>query len=71
LDGATERIVHIKSEQSAAQKPVDFEKAVNMAADRIIQAIVEKPEYAPWKSGYRKVSKRGNMTEIKTILPDS
>lgn len=50
--------------QYAAMKAAYFD-----GADRIVRAITEKAEIAPWKGGYKRTIKRGNITHTETVLP--
>lgn len=36
---------------------------------QIVQAIKEQPEILPFLGGYKKVVKKGNITEIETVIP--
>ena len=36
---------------------------------QIVQAIKEQPEILPFLGGYKKIVKKGNITEIETVIP--
>ena len=45
-------------------------KAAYMEGSReIVQAIKEQPEIMPILGGYKRVVKKGNITEIETVIP--
>lgn len=45
-------------------------QAAYMAGSReIVQAIKEQPEILPMLGGYKRITKKGNITEIETVVP--
>lgn len=45
-------------------------QAAYMAGSReIVQAIKEQPEILPILGGYKRITKKGNITEIETVIP--
>lgn len=45
-------------------------QAAYMAGSReIVQAIKEQPEILPMLGGYKRITKKGNITEIETVIP--
>lgn len=72
LSAPARRIVQIEQDTRNAEAGHQHSAMVaasEMAADRIVKAIGEKAEYAPWKNGYRKVSRKGNTKTVETVLP--
>lgn len=69
---AVERIREIeraKAELSDARHWAALKEAYGQGADRIVQAIKEQPEVLPMLGGYKRISKKGNVTEIETFIP--
>lgn len=69
---AVERIREIertKSDLSEARHWAALKDAYGQGAERIVKAIEEKPEVMPWKGGYKRVKKKGNLTQTETVIP--
>lgn len=69
---AVERIREIersKAELSDARHWAALKSAYSEGADRIVQAIKEQPEVLPILGGYKRISKKGNVTNIETFIP--
>ncbi len=66
VDGVKER-VEIRTNTQIAQSDGG---AVMEAAKLIINAIESRPNYAPWKSGYKEIKKSGKSLTIKSVQPD-
>ena len=73
LPAAAARVRQIEQERREIEDAQNFramQAAYEKSADRIVKAIEEKPEIAPYKSGYRRFVKKGNVTEVTTVTPD-
>ena len=46
-------------------------RAYQAGAGQIVEAIKCRPNVYPWKGGYIKETKSGNVTERKTVIPDN
>lgn len=71
-DGAARRIGDIerrRTEATDARQWSAMKAAYSEGAERIVNAINEKPEVMPWKNGYKLRVKKGGITNIETVVP--
>lgn len=60
-----------RAELSEAQHWSAMMRAYQAGAGQIVEAIKGRPNVYPWKGGYIKETKSGNVTERKTVIPDN
>ena len=58
-----------KAELSADQHWKALKAAYMEGSREIVQAIKDQPEILPMMGGYKRISKKGNITEIETVIP--
>jgi tape measure domain-containing protein len=59
-----------KAEVGEAQHWQAMKAAYSEGAEKIVKAIDGKPTVYPWKNGYIKETKRGNVHEKRKVLPE-
>lgn len=72
LSAPARRIVQIEQDTrnaEAGHQHSAMVAAFTQGVERIVKATEEKAEYAPWKSGYKKVTRKGNTKTVETVLP--
>ena len=72
LGEAAPRIRNLEQRRAAAmdaQNAASLAKVYEVVGDRIVQAIMEKPESYPWKNGYKQVTRTKSGKTTRTVLP--
>lgn len=72
LRAAVSSIERVESRKRELEGDIQYramERAYRESADRIVSEIREKPTYAPWKDGYKKVVETEGGTITTTVLP--
>lgn len=71
-EGAASRIGKIEARRADASEARHWNalrSAYGESAEKIVQAIREQPEVMPWKSGYKRIVKRGNVEHVEVVTP--
>jgi len=72
LSAPARRIVQIEQDTrnaEAGHQHSAMVAAFTQGVERIVKATEEKAEYAPWKNGYKRMSRKGNTKTVETVLP--
>lgn len=72
LGESAPRIRSLEQRRAAAteaQHTMLLAKTMESVGDRVVAAIMEKPEAYPWKNGYKQVTRTKSGKTTKTVLP--
>jgi hypothetical protein len=72
LGESVPRIRSLEQRRAAAteaQHTMLLAKTMESVGDRVVAAIMEKPEAYPWKNGYKQVTRTKSGKTTKTVLP--